>query len=189
MSRRLLCLAGEQIGAELAEVDKDITATETLMENNKKNFSNTPPPPPPGSGASDKKGGKTNTGKHDKKDTDKHLIADAKTYEQLTNNVAYYQQQIDRANVSDKEAIKALVEKKKAAEDEVKAFTDMTEAVGVPTDLKSLDDYDKKLQWLRKQRQEADKDAIAGIDAQIASLEKERQVLEDTAWPPCVTMR
>ena len=112
--------------------------------------------------------------------TDKHLIADAKTYEQLTNNVAYYQQQIDRANVSDKEAIKALVEKKKAAEDEVKAFTDMIEAVGVPTDLKSLDDYDKKLQWLRKQRQEADKDAIAGIDAQIASLEKERQVLEDT---------
>ena len=125
-------------------------------------------------------GGHTNSSTGTNQNTEKHLIENAQTYKELSDNVAYYQQEIEKCKVTDTENIIALSKKKKAVEDLLQSFKDLTETSALPTDLKSLDDYDKKLQWLRKQRQEADKDAIAGIDAQIASLEKERQVLEDT---------
>ena len=178
-SKKLNSQAAE-IDAELTELDKNINATQTLIDKNKSNLPDVPTTPTGGGGTDDKKKNKNKT-KTGKKDNDKHLIADPKTYEQLTNNVAYYEQQLERANVKDEAAIATLQKKKQAAEDAVKAYTDMMESLGLPTEMKSLDDYDKKLQWLRKKRQDADKDSIAGIDKEIAELEKERKVLEDTS--------
>ena len=43
-----------------------------------------------------------------------------------------------------------------------------------------IDDYDKKLSYLRKQKQSASKEAIAGIDEEIRKTEEARQTLEDT---------
>ena len=107
------------------------------------------------------------------------LIANAKTYKELTNNVSYYQQELEKADITDTEHILTLARAKKAAEDAVTAFKDLTEAANVPTELKTLDDYDKKLQYLRKQRQTASKENIAQIDAQIERTEAARQALED----------
>lgn len=117
------------------------------------------------------------TNKKGKKDL--KLIADAKTYEDLTNNVSYYQQELEKANIADTEHILTLARAKKAAEDAVTEFKDLTETVNVPIELKSLDDYDKKLRSLRKQKQTANKEAIAGIDAEIERIEAARQALED----------
>lgn len=117
------------------------------------------------------------TNKKGKKDL--KLIADAKTYEDLTNNVSYYQQELEKANIADTEHILTLARAKKAAEDAVTEFKDLTETVNVPIELKSLDDYDKKLQSLQKQKQTANKEAIAGIDAEIERTEAARQALED----------
>lgn len=116
-----------------------------------------------------------------KADMDKHLVADAKTYKDLTNNVAYYQQELERANISDEKTIATLLEKKRAAEEAVQAFNDIAEAEAVPKEMKTLEDYDKKLQFLQKQRSKANAENISGIDAEIKATEKARQAFEDMA--------
>ena len=121
------------------------------------------------------KGGGSNT--NSKKEL--QLIENASTYKELTNNVSYYQQELEKANITDTEHILTLARAKKSAEDAVQAFKDVAEAASVPAELKTLDDYDKKLQQLRKKKATANKEAIAGLDAEIEKIEAARQVLED----------
>lgn len=109
------------------------------------------------------------------------LVEYAGTYKDLTNNVAYYQQELEKCNIADTERIITLAKAKKAAEDAVQAFKDLTESAGISDNLQSLDDYDRKLQYLRKQRQVSSKEAIAGIDAEIEATERARKELESTA--------
>ena len=122
-------------------------------------------------------------GKDDKKTgkTDKVLIENAKSYKDLTNNVAYYQQEIEKCDITDTERIQTLLKAKATAEAAVKAFTDMTEAAAVPTELKTLDDYDKKLSYLQKQKKGASKENIAAIDEEIRKVEAAKRALEDEA--------
>lgn len=125
----------------------------------------------------------TKPGKDDKKTgkTDKVLIENAKSYKDLTNNVAYYQQEIEKCDITDTERIQTLLKAKATAEAAVKAFTDMTEAAAVPTELKTLDDYDKKLSYLQKQKKGASKENIAAIDEEIRKVEAAKRALEDEA--------
>ena len=110
---------------------------------------------------------------------DKQLIENARTYKDLTNNVAYYQQELEKCDITDTNRIMTLARAKKAAEDAVKAFKDMADAAMMPTELNTLDDYDKKLQALRNQRRTASKENIAQIDAEIERIEAAKQALED----------
>ena len=110
---------------------------------------------------------------------EKKLIENAKTYKDLANNVAYYQQELEKCDVTDTERIITLAKAKKSAEDAVKAFKDLTDAATMPTELKTLDDYDKKLAALRNDRKTASKEQIAQIDAEIEKLEAAKQILED----------
>ena len=112
---------------------------------------------------------------------DKQLIENAKTYKDLTNNVAYYQQELEKCDITDTERIVTLAKAKKAAEDAVKAFKDMTDAATMPVELNTLDDYDKKIQTLRSERKTASKERIAQIDEEVQHLERARQELEDTS--------
>ena len=126
-------------------------------------------------------GGGGNGGKTDKNGKkDLKLVENAKSYKDLANNVAYYQQEIEKTNKSDVAKIQALTQAKKAAEDAVAAFKMLQDGMELPDELKSLDDYDKKLQYLRKQKQTANAESIAGIDEEIRKTEEARQVLEDT---------
>lgn len=117
--------------------------------------------------------------KNKNKSTEKVLIENAKTYKDLANNVAYYQQEIEKCDATDTERIKTLLKNKAAAEKMVEVFNNMVDAANVPTELKTLDDYDKKLQQLRKKKATANKEAIAGLDAEIEKIDAARQVLED----------
>jgi len=110
---------------------------------------------------------------------DKQLIENAKTYKDLANNVAYYQQELEKCDITDTERIITLAKAKKAAEDAVKAFKDMTDAATMPVELNTLDDYDKKLNALRNDRKTASKEHIAQIDAEIERIEAAKQALED----------
>jgi hypothetical protein len=57
--------------------------------------------------------------------------------------------------------------------------TNTTAADIMPTELKTLDDYSKKLEILRKQRNSATEENIAGIEAEIAATEKAKKALEN----------
>lgn len=119
----------------------------------------------------------TKNGKNGKED--KQLIENAKTYKDLANNVAYYQQELEKCDITDTERIVTLAKAKKAAEDAVKAFKDITDAATMPVELNTLDDYDKKLNALRNDRKTASKEHIAQIDAEIERIEAAKQALED----------
>lgn len=110
---------------------------------------------------------------------DKELVENALTYKDLANNVAYYQQELEKCDVTDTERIITLSKAKKSAEDAVQAFKDVAEAANMPMQLNTLEDYGKKLQSLRKQRQAASREAIAGIDDEIKKIEAAAQALED----------
>jgi TP901 family phage tail tape measure protein len=146
-----------QFAAEQAEANKPISSSKVTSG---------------GSGSDSKKD------KSGKKDLS--LVENAKSYKDLANNVAYYQQEIEKADKSDVVKIQSLTHAKKAAEDAVAAFKMLQDGMELPDDLKSLDDYDKKLSYLRKQKQSASKEAIAGIDEEIRKTEEARQTLEDT---------
>ena len=146
-----------QFAAEQAEANKPIGSSKVTSG---------------GSGSDSKKD------KSGKKDLS--LVENAKSYKDLANNVAYYQQEIEKADKSDVVKIQSLTHAKKAAEDAVAAFKMLQDGMELPDDLKSLDDYDKKLSYLRKQKQSASKEAIAGIDEEIRKTEEARQTLEDT---------
>ena len=105
------------------------------------------------------------------------LVENAKTYKDLTNNVSYYQQELEKCDISDTERIKTLARQKKAAEDAVQAFKDVTESVNAPVSFQSFDDYDRALQDLRKKRQTASIEQVASIDSEIARIEDEREAL------------
>lgn len=117
----------------------------------------------------------------DKDDAGKslELIENAKTYKELANNVSYYQQELENADITDTNRILTLARAKKSAEDAVASFKDMAEASVMSDGLNTIDDYDKKLQRLRQTRRTATAEAIAGIDEEIRQTEVAKQALED----------
>ena len=112
---------------------------------------------------------------------DLSLVENAKTYKDLANNVSYYQQEIEKCDIKDTERLQTLARQKKAAEEAVQAFKDMTDAVSVPSSFASLEDYDKALQDLRKKRNTATAEQITALDREIAKVEDERKAFELSA--------
>ncbi|OYP60432.1 hypothetical protein [Prevotella sp. P3-122] len=127
----------------------------------------------PGSGGTEKSG---------KSGNELKLIENATTYKELANNVAYYQQQLEQADVSDSEHIITLTRQKKAAEDAVATFKALLDAAGRPVSLDSLEDIDKELQYQQRLRQKATADNIAGIDSEIKRLNALKTAIEDSSY-------
>lgn len=159
----------KQTIADLQKQMRDAVAEASKLDFKVKGSSTRPKTPGGGGGGGN--------GKKDKQEL--KLIDNASTYKELTNNVSYYQQELEKADITDTEHILTLARAKQAAEDAVQAFKDLTESANAPADLKTFADYDKQLQYLRKQRQTATKEALAGIDKEIERVEAARQALED----------
>lgn len=107
------------------------------------------------------------------------LIKEVKTYKDLENNVSYYQQQLEKCNITDKERIILLSKGKKAAEDAIQAFKDVADSVGIPAELSTLDDFDKKLRDLQNRRQKANSQTLSAIDEEIEKTEAAKRTLEN----------
>lgn len=107
------------------------------------------------------------------------LIKEVKTYKDLENNVSYYQQQLEKCNITDKERIILLSKGKKAAEDAIQAFKDVADSVGIPAELSTLDDFDKKLRDLQNRRQKANSQTLSAIDEEIEKTEAAKRALEN----------
>ncbi len=127
------------------------------------------------------------------------LTADAKTMKQLSDNVAYYQAAIEKADKSDEESLKTLVAKKVAAEQLLEAYkkllTGMEEMAGYDKDAKTVAEMNKNIgilqhrledmepnsdtykavtkeieRWQEKLSTTADKGSIAAIEERIQKL-------------------
>lgn len=95
-------------------------------------------------------------------------VADPKTYEQLSTNIEYYKKKLTTASTAEQEKIRANIqawEKKKAAIELAQ------KAAERPTEIKTLQDVEKELDYLRTLRKTANKDDLAGIDKLISKTE------------------
>lgn len=108
------------------------------------------------------KGNKSGSGKKNKP------VADPKTYEQLSTNIEYYKKKLTTASTAEQEKIRANIqawEKKKAAIELAQ------KAAERPTEIKTLQDVEKELDYLQALRKTANKDDLAGIDKLIGKTE------------------
>lgn len=108
------------------------------------------------------KGNKSGVGKKNKP------VADPKTYEQLSTNIEYYKKKLTTASTAEQEKIRANIqawEKKKAAIELAQ------KAAERPTEIKTLQDVEKELDYLQTLRKTANKDDLAGIDKLIGKTE------------------
>lgn len=108
------------------------------------------------------KGNKSGGGKKNKP------VADPKTYEQLSTNIEYYKKKLTTASTAEQEKIRANIqawEKKKAAIELAQ------KAAERPTEIKTLQDVEKELDYLQTLRKTDNKDDLAGIDKLIGKTE------------------
>ena len=95
-------------------------------------------------------------------------VADPKTYEQLSTNIEYYKKKLTTASTAEQEKIRANIqawEKKKAAIELAQ------KAAERPTEIKTLQDVEKELDYLQTLRKTANKDDLASIDKLIGKTE------------------
>lgn len=95
-------------------------------------------------------------------------VADPKTYEQLSTNIEYYKKKLTTASTAEQEKIRANIqawEKKKAAIELAQ------KAAERPTEIKTLQDVEKELDYLQTLRKTANKNDLAGIDKLISKTE------------------
>lgn len=95
-------------------------------------------------------------------------VADPKTYEQLSTNIEYYKKKLTTASTAEQEKIRANIqawEKKKAAIELAQ------KAAERPTEIKTLKDVEKELDYLQTLRKTANKNDLAGIDKLISKTE------------------
>lgn len=95
-------------------------------------------------------------------------VADPKTYEQLSTNIEYYKKKLTAASTAEQEKIRANIqawEKKKAAIELAQ------KAAERPTEIKTLQDVEKELDYLQTLRKTANKNDLAGIDKLISKTE------------------
>lgn len=95
-------------------------------------------------------------------------VANPKTYEQLSTNIEYYKKKLTTASTAEQEKIRANIqawEKKKAAIELAQ------KAAERPTEIKTLQDVEKELDYLQTLRKTANKDDLAGIDKLIGKTE------------------
>lgn len=95
-------------------------------------------------------------------------VADPKTYEQLSTNIEYYKKKLTTASTAEQKKIRANIqawEKKKAAIELAQ------KAAERPTEIKTLQDVEKELDYLQTLRKTANKDDLAGIDKLIGKTE------------------
>lgn len=95
-------------------------------------------------------------------------VADPKTYEQLSTNIEYYKKKLTTASTAEQEKIRANIQ---AWEKKEAAIELAQKAAERPTEIKTLQDVEKELDYLQTLRKTANKDDLAGIDKLIGKTE------------------
>lgn len=108
------------------------------------------------------KGNKSGSGKKNKP------VADPKTYEQLSTNIEYYKKKLTTASTAEQEKIRANIQ----AWEKKKAVIELAQkAAERPTEIKTLQDVEKELDYLQTLRKTANKNDLASIDKLISKTE------------------
>lgn len=137
------------------------------------------------SGKKTTKGTATSTGKHTSTGSEKlNLVANPKTLADLENNLKYYDQAIEKANIADTEHIKTLQAKRGAIEKQIKAVQQLGNEQQAP-DEASIRSYEQLAEATDYWQQELDKaesdQERFEANTHLQSLEKLKQAWDDAA--------
>lgn len=108
------------------------------------------------------------------------LIENASSYQELGNNIKYYQKQLEKTDATDVATITTISAKIEALKREQQAIKDIMDAAGVPVAEDSLEDIDKKIAYQQNLRRKASAEQIASIDAEIKRLNDLKTTFEDS---------
>lgn len=109
-----------------------------------------------------------------------NLIENASSYQELGNNIKYYQKQLEKADATDVETITTISAKIAVLKKEQQAIKDFMDAADRPAELSSLEDIDKELAYQQNLRRKASAEQIASIDAEIKRLNDLKTAFEDS---------
>lgn len=119
------------------------------------------------------------------------LISEAKNYNELSNNVKYYEKQIEKADASDKEQLSNLAsgyaDAKKKLDDfnktKEKALMEASKPEEIKSvgDIRSLDQVNKAIDYQQKLRNNASADQLKNINAEIQRLNNLKTAFEDSS--------
>ena len=137
------------------------------------------------SGKKTTRGTATSTGKHTSTAAEKlNLVANPKTLADLENNLKYYDQAIEKANIADTEHIKTLQAKRGAIEKQIKAVQALGNEQQAP-DEASIRSYEQLAEATDYWQQELDKaesdQERFEANTHLQSLEKIKQAWDDAA--------
>lgn len=108
------------------------------------------------------------------------LIENASSYQELGNNIKYYQKQLEKTDATDVATITTISAKIEVLKREQQAIKDLMDAAGVPVAEDSLEDIDKKIAYQQNLRRKASAEQIASIDAEIKRLNDLKTTFEDS---------
>lgn len=111
----------------------------------------------------------------------KNLIANARSYKEIGNNIQYYQNKLETANGTDAAAIALYSRKITALRKQQDAITHLQEAASRPVELRTLKDIDAELSYQQGLRERASASELAAIGMEIQRLNDLKTALERNA--------
>lgn len=111
----------------------------------------------------------------------KNLIANARSYKEIGNNIQYYQNKLETANGTDAAAIALYSRKITALRKQQDAITHLQEAASRPVELRTLKDIDAELSYQQGLRERASASELAAIGMEIQRLNDLKTAFERNA--------
>lgn len=108
------------------------------------------------------------------------LIENASTYQELGNNIKYYQNQLEETDATDVSTITTISAKIEVLKREQQAIKELMDEAGRPAELSSLEDIDRELAYQQGLRRKASAEQVASIDREIKRLNDLKTAFEDS---------
>jgi TP901 family phage tail tape measure protein len=109
----------------------------------------------------------------------KHLIAKAKSYKELGNNITYYQNKLEKTNPAEKDEIKRLSQLIIVLTKSQDAIKRLQASFSQPASLDTLSDIEAAISYQKSLLENASKDQMASINKEITNLEALKVAMED----------
>jgi TP901 family phage tail tape measure protein len=109
----------------------------------------------------------------------KHLIANAKSYKELGNNISYYQTKLEKLDPTEVDEIKRLSELIVKLNKSQEAIKNLQASFSQPVTLDTLSDIDQALTYQQSLLNNAPREQMAAILKEIANLQALKDAMED----------
>ncbi len=114
----------------------------------------------------------------------KTLIANAKSYKELSNSITYYREQLEKTSPAQTDQIARLSRLIAETERSRDAVAALYAQYAQPAQLETLGDIDRAIEYQRSLRDTASAAQLANIDREIKRLEQLKEAIEDAAHTP-----